>query len=275
MPHAWYDTQSYNALTTASSYGANTVRIVWSTSGTAARLQQIINRAKALKMVSVVEMHDVTGSDSAAALNNMANYFAQNDVKAVLQNNTKYALVNIANEWGSASLSDTAWRDAYKTAITTIRNAGITNTIVIDGSGWGQYVSPIKNYGAALLSHDPQHNLLFSVHMYGAWNNSSTIGTELQNVKNLGLAIIVGEFGYNYNNGNNNLGTTVNAQEIMNQCQAKGIGYLAWSWTGNDSANAWLDLVSSSNWTTLTSWGNLVFNGTNGIASTSVRASVF
>ncbi|WP_238162658.1 cellulase family glycosylhydrolase [Cohnella sp. AR92] len=274
-PHIWYDSQSYSALADIAAKGANAVRIVWSTSGTASRLQQIIDRCKELHMVAIVELHDVTGSNDASRLNDMAAYFTQSAVKTVINNNTKYALVNIANEWGGNDLSDTAWRDAYKTAISTLRNAGVNNTIVVDASGWGQNASPIKAYGSALLSHDPDHNIMFSLHMYGSWNDASRIGTELQAIQNLGLAVMIGEFGYNYNNGNNNLGTTVNAQEVMNQAQSKGIGYLAWSWTGNDSSNAWLDLASSSDWKTLTSWGNLVFYGTNGIASTSQAASVY
>jgi len=274
-PHAWYDAQAYNALTTIANYKANTVRIVWSTSGSASRLQQIIDRCKQLGLIAVVELHDVTGINDANRLNDMAHYFARADIKPVLINNAKYVIVNIANEWGDHNLSDTAWRDAYKTAITTIRNAGINNTIMIDASGWGQNASPIKTQGQALLNHDPHHNVMFSIHMYGSWNDSSRIGTELQAIKNLGLAVIVGEFGWNYNNGNNNLGSRVNAQEILNQAQSKGIGYLAWSWTGNNSENAWLDLVSGSDWTTLTSWGNLVFNGTNGIQATSSKASVY
>ncbi|MDQ0196884.1 cellulase family glycosylhydrolase [Paenibacillus wynnii] len=273
--HAWYDTQSYNALSTINNNKANTVRIVWTLSGTASRLQQIVDRCKELGLVAMIELHDGTGSDDAVLLNQLAQYFTRSDIKPILTSNEKYVLVNIANEWGGNSLSDTAWRDAYKTAISTLRNGGIHNTLVVDASGWGQNSSPIKAYGNTLLSHDPDHNTMFSIHMYGSWNDSSRIGTELQAIKNLGLAVMIGEFGYNYNNGNNNLGCTVNAQEVMNQAQSKGIGYLAWSWAGNDSSNAWLDLVSSSDWQTFTSWGNLVFNGTNGIKATSVKASIF
>ncbi|WP_339234135.1 cellulase family glycosylhydrolase [Paenibacillus sp. FSL R5-0517] len=274
-PHAWFDTQAYTALTTINNNKANTVRIVWSLSGSASRLQQIVDRCKELGLVAMIELHDATGSDDATKLNQLAQYFTRSDIKPILTNNEKYVLVNIANEWGSANLSDTGWRDAYKTAISTIRNAGIHNTIVVDASGWGQNSSPIKTQGKALLNHDPDHNILFSIHMYGSWNDASRIGNELQAIKNLGLAVIVGEFGYNYNNGNNNLGSQVNTQEVLNQAQAKEIGYLAWSWTGNDTANSWLDLVSSSDWQTFTPWGNLVFNGANGIKATAVKASVF
>lgn len=49
---------------------------------------------------------------------------------------------------------------------------------------------------------------------------------------------------------------------------------MAWSWTGNDSSNSWLDMTTGD-WQMLTSWGNLVVNGTNGIQATSVKATVF
>lgn len=274
-PHAWYDTQAYDALTAIAATGANTVRIVWQTSGTAARLQQIVDRCKALKLVAVVELHDVTGSNDANRLNDMAKYFASSAIKTILVNNQKYVIVNIANEWGGSDLTDAAWASAYKTAISTLRNAGIPNTIMIDGSGWGQNSSPIKAYGQTLLNYDPSHNVMFSIHMYGSWNDTSRIGNEMWNIQQLGLALTVGEFGYNYNNGSNNLGCKVDYQEIMNQATWKGVGYMAWSWTGNDSSNAWLDLASSGDWKTLTTWGNNVVNGTNGIKATSKKATVY
>ncbi|WP_226002451.1 cellulase family glycosylhydrolase [Paenibacillus sp. BJ-4] len=111
--------------------------------------------------------------------------------------------------------------------------------------------------------------------IYANYNDSSKIGSELQAIKDKGLAVIVGEFGYNYNNGNNSLGTTVNPYEVMMQSQEKGISYLAWSWTGNNSENAWLALVNSSDWKTPTAWGNTVLNDANSSKNTSKTASVY
>jgi len=80
----------------------------------------------------------------------------------------------------------------------------------------------------------------------------------LSTCKNRGIPIIVGEFGYNYNNGNNNLGCKVDALYLMQTCRNLGIGFIAWSWTGNNSENAWLDMTSPSDWKTLTYWGKMV-----------------
>lgn len=281
-PHIWWDTESYNALATIRSYSANSVRIVWETKGRAARLKQILERCKQLKLIAVVELHDVTckkgesdRNNDPKRLNDMAKYFAREDISTVLKSYSKYTLINIANEWGDHKLTDTAWLDGYKTAITTVRTAGLTNPIIIDSSGCGQNSSPIKKYGKALLEHDPNKNVLFSIHMYGKWNDAGDIGKELNAIKNMGLCVIIGEFGYNYKNGHNNLDCKVDAFEVMKQSNLNDIGYLAWSWSGNDRKNAWLNLAEASDWKTLTEWGDHVFNSEYGIKKTSKLASIF
>ena len=55
---------------------------------------------------------------------------------------------------------------------------------------------------------------------------------------------------------------------------ACGIGYIAWSWTGNNADTAQLDLAAD--WEgPLTPWGESVLLGENGITETSVKASIF
>jgi hypothetical protein len=194
-------------------------------------------------------------------------------VAAVLKKHERYLLINIANEWGSWYKTDVQWKDEYKTPISIIRNAGLTTTIVIDGPQWGQNGSAGRTYGQELLNYDPQHNLLFSIHMYGSWNNAADINNIMASYKNANLPLVIGEFGYNFNNGNNNLGCMVNHGLLMQYAQQYGYGYLAWSTKGNDSANAWLDM--STDWTNLTWWGNEVFYHTYGIYNTAQVASVF
>jgi hypothetical protein len=52
-----------------------------------------------------------------------------------------------------------------------------------------------------------------------------------------------------------------------------GIGYMAWSTGGNDSANAWLDLMT--NWSCTTSWGNTVWYRQYGISNTAQRTPIY
>ena len=253
--HIWWDSQAYSALETIKEQGFNAVRIIWQTNGTAARLKQIIDRCKALGLKPIPELHDVTGGTNPADIERMVNYWI--GCKTVL---SKDIWINIANKWGPTG--GTLWRDAYKNAISKIRAAGLNNPLVIDAPGWGQDSQCIKAYGRELLNHDPLRNIVFSIHMYDRWNDPAKVRTELTAIKQLGLPVIIGEFGYNYQNGNNNLNCRVDAAALITICKELGIGYLAWSWCGNNSENAWLDLTD--NWGDLTPWGKLVVNAMKG-----------
>lgn len=268
-PHIWFDTAAFNALTDLAAKRVNCVRIVWDRSGSATRLDQIISRCEALKIVPMVELHNGTGSTSAAELNANAQYYANN--AAVMIRHQRSILINIGNEWGNNSVTPAQWRDAYRTAITTIRRAGIVTTLVCDGPNWGQSATAALTFGQELLDFDPQHNLLFSVHMYGSWNNTASIGTTMASFKSRNLPLLIGEFGWNFNNGNNNLGCRVDHRALLNFAAQNGVGTLAWSLNGNNAENAWLDLTT--NWTTPRSpWGVDIFNN---IASRARVASIF
>lgn len=273
-PHVWYDAQSYNVLGNLAGRKTNLIRVVWTTGGSASRLDQILTAIEAQKMVPMVELHDGTGSNNASLLQSMANYWTRTDILAILKKHERFLLLNIANEWGDSSKTPQQWSNDYKQPITTIRNAGLTTTIVIDNPGYGQNGAAGVQYGAGLVSHDPRHNLLFSIHAYGMYNNANDIYSAISAYKNSNLALVFGEFGYNYNNGANNLNSKVDALKLMEWSQQFGVGYVAWSTTGNDSANAWLDLMKSD-WTTTTSWGNTVWYSQYGISNTAVKASVF
>lgn len=248
-PHIWFDSQSFTALDAIKNNGFNTVRIVWSTSGSGYRLGQIINQCKSLGLKPIPELHDVTGGTNGTDIDRMVNYWIS--IKDYIPGDV---WINIANEWGPSNSS--TWRDAYIKGIQKMRSNWIYNTVVVDAGGWGQDNQDILNYGPAILSSDS--NVVFSIHMYGSWNDNSKVNSFLYNCKNKGIPIMVGEFGYNYNNGNNNLSCKVDAANVMSVCNSLGIGYIAWSWCGNNSENAWLDLTN--NWGDLTSWGKLVKN---------------
>jgi mannan endo-1,4-beta-mannosidase len=271
-PHAWYVKQSYESLDKIAELKANCVRIVWQLYGRTSQLDSVIQRCIELEMIPMIELHDATGSPKAEKLLETVSYYAKPDVKEVLLKYDKYLLINLANEWGDYFVTAEYWKTSYMQAIDMLRKAGIKTTLVIDGPAWGQRIQPIIQYGKALLDYDPQKNLLFSVHVYYLWSQPVTIDTALQKVYDASLPLIIGEFGYNYNKGENNLKCTVDHKSLLHECQELGIGYIAWSWAGNDNLNSWLDL---SDWKTLTWWGKEIFEKENGITSTSKKASVF
>lgn len=274
-PHAWFGERAYQALDYIQETGSNTIRIVWQTSGKDAELERIISRCIELKMVPMVELHDVTGNTSKDRLVAMAQWYSRPERVAMLKKYEKYLLLNIANEWGDNAMTSQYWFDAYKAAVSVMRDAGYLATLVVDAPGWGQNIAPFLEKGQELIDSDPMNNILLSVHMYGSWNSPEKIEKDLKSAKEKKLPLIVGEFGYNYKDGDNNLGCKADHKTILSTCAALGYGYMPWSWTGNNRENQWLDIVDPSDWKTLTWWGNEVVNGKYGITASARRCRVF
>lgn len=273
--HIWFGEKAYDALDAIAGIGANTVRIVWNTKGEDAALERIIRRCIELQMVPMVELHDVTGSTSGERLVDMARWYSEPARAAMLRKYERYLLVNVANEWGAHEVSTELWLSSYTQAVQLMRETGYQTTLVVDAPGWGQNITPIIKAGQSLVDADPAHNILFSIHMYGSWNCAGRVERKLAKCHKLQLPIIVGEFGYNYANGKNNLRCRVDHTTILSTCNTLGLGYMPWSWTGNNQENQWLNLVSPSDWSTLTWWGEQVVSGSGGITETSCKASIF
>ena len=283
VPLAWFiNDVNGNIANIRRTTNANTLRIVVSTSTADADWQTCVRNCINNRMIPMVELHSVTGSNSPADLQRMADWWASKASFLTQSGISRYILVNIANEWGDWYMSSpnhdpagTVWRDAYISAIRTIRNAGINTTIVVDAPGYGQdnKVNTLLSYAPAVQAADPRRNILFSLHMYCEWRvgGSSSITTDLPRVKNAGIPIMVGEFGYQHSTDGN---CDVNETQLMSTCQSNGIGWLAWSWKGNGSSVAYLDLSRDWAGTSLTTWGNTVVNGANG-TKTAATASVF
>lgn len=270
--HIYFDASNqylaYQALDEIAAYGVNTIRIVWMTTGSASNLARIIRRVVELHMIPMVELHDVTGGTTNEGLLQMAQYLVRADVKQVLLAYQDFLLVNIANEW-----SGTDFRNGYLAAISVLRLAGVNHTLVIDANNFGQNVDSILTDGGALLDGDTQHNLLFSLHMYQDYSTSVTgrahITSALQQPTTAGLPLIVGEFGWQAG------GTAVDSAFIMSECVRLGLGYIAWSWKGNNQSLAYLDMAVDWPGQTLTNWGTDVLKGVSGIGPTAKTASLF
>jgi mannan endo-1,4-beta-mannosidase len=274
-PHIWFSAKANKALITLSDLNANTIRIIWETKGSPGKLKKTLKKCIELKMIPMVELHDATGDSSTEKLMQMVAYYTGTRVKNVLLPFEKYLLINIANEWGDHNVTSDHWKASYIKVVAAMRNAGYKTTLVIDAPGWGQKLEPVLQCGKELLQSDPLHNLLFSVHMYGSWNDSQKIDHELQKAYDDSIPLIVGEFGYNFDKGNNNLHCMVDHTVILRKCNELQYGYIPWSWTGNNKENAWLNLAEKRDWKTLTWWGRQVFEGEYGIKKTAKRASVF
>jgi mannan endo-1,4-beta-mannosidase len=294
-PHVYFDTGAqylaYDALDPIASYGTNTVRVVWDTTtlagvppvavpAPASLLAEDLFRIVQLNMVPMVELQGATGLSDTASLLAMADYYIRPEVKQVLVNFQDYLLINIANEWSGTN----NYESAYVQAINLLRSNGINHTLVIDAPAFGEIVTSEATRAAdisawfanaaALLQADPLHNLLFSVHMYDFYP-ATTPATVDQVLTFAGvgttLPLVVGEFGWMHD------GISIAWNEVMTECQARGIGYLGWSWFGNATGTSVQDLNMVASWggPLTTPWGTGIMQGTNSVQATSQKASIF
>jgi len=270
--HCWYKEEDLTAFDAISDTGANCIRIVLANGvqwdkDEADEVRKLIEMAKERNMVAIVEVHDGTGDDSIETFRSITNYWV--DIADVLKGTEGYCILNIANEW-VGSWNSTIWRDGYTEAIPKLREAGIKNVIMVDAAGWGQYGRSIRVNGLEVFESDPDRNTMFSVHMYGlSGKNELTIKYNLEGATNQNLCVCVGEFGYKHSDGE------VDEDYIMQYCEEKGIGTLAWSWKGNSGGVEYLDM--SNDWEgkdLSTEWGEKVIFGEYGIKNTSKKVII-
>ncbi|GGP77262.1 glycoside hydrolase family 5 protein [Saccharothrix coeruleofusca] len=273
--HTWYTGRTTQALKDIKALGANTVRVVLSsgdrwTRNNADDVAGVIAQCKANRLICVLEVHDTTGygeQSGAVSLAKAVDYWIS--VRSALAGQERYVLLNIGNEpYGNNNY--TAWTADTRDAITRLRSAGFTHTIMVDAPNWGQdWAFTMRDNAASVFDADPQRNTIFSIHMYGVFDTATEINDYLNRFVSAGLPILVGEFGHDHSDGN------PDEDAIFATTQRLGLGYLAWSWSGNGGGVEYLDLVTDFDAARLTSWGQRAFNGANGIKATSREASVY
>ncbi|WP_405095083.1 cellulase family glycosylhydrolase [Micromonospora sp. NBC_01412] len=272
--HTWYQQQT-SSFANIKALGANTVRVVlasgdrWAKND-AADVANVISLCKANKLICVLEVHDTTGygeQSGAITLDRAVDYWLS--ISSALAGQEKYVIVNIGNEpYGNQGYG--TWATDSANAIKRLRTAGLTHTIMVDAPNWGQDWSfTMRDNAASVFAADPQKNTVFSIHMYGVFDTAAEISDYLGRFRTAELPIVVGEFGFDHSDGNPDEDT------ILSYSQANGIGYLGWSWSGNGGGVEYLDMATNFNPAALTTWGQRIFNGANGIRATAKEASVY
>jgi mannan endo-1,4-beta-mannosidase len=275
-PYAWYPSQT-GAFADIKSFGANTVRVVlgsgqrWGPTS-AAEVANVVSLCKQSRLICVLEAHDTTGygeESAAASLDQAASYWIS--VASALKGQENYVVINLGNEpFGNNQQVSATWASATSNAIARLRGAGLQHLLMADAPMWGQdWQNIMRDNAASVLAADPQHNTVFSIHMYGVYDTAAEITAYFDAFRTAGLPLVVGEFGNMHTDGNPDEDT------IMAEAQARGLGYLGWSWSGNSSDVAYLDLVNGFDPASLTAWGERFLTGVNGVRQTSKEATIY
>lgn len=233
---------------------ANSVRIVWLTAladGTptdAEILDNLITNARQNHLIPMIELHDATGDLSR--LQDLVDYWVWPVVTSLIQKHEAYLLVNIGNEVGDWTVTEAQFTAAYTPAVQALRAAGIHVPLVVDAPDWGKNLAALDSCAAGLLAADPDHNLLFSVHLYWPLScgfDANKIRTSLEASVTLGYPLIVGEFSQyggdpqSCNHPPANIcgpEGEIDYQAILSVCHDNELGWYAWEWgPGNDQGD--------------------------------------
>jgi mannan endo-1,4-beta-mannosidase len=286
-PYVWFkDSQATDAkLVDIAGVGSNAVRIVMATGGQWARtsgneVSQLISWAKQNKMVALLEVHDSTGfpeQGPAEDPQNAVDYWLSSDIRAAIDGEEAYVLINIANEaFGNGANKDedsTRWESFYTGAVAELRTAGLKHTLVVDAPNWGQDWQWIMRDGEGaqhIMHADPDKNVAFSVHMYQIFDQASVVQTYMDNFLSSGLPLIVGEFAADHGDSGD-----VAEGTILDEAMARGVGYLGWSWSGNGAGLESLDITQNFDVGSLSTWGGILINDPNGITASSTICTCF
>jgi mannan endo-1,4-beta-mannosidase len=232
----WMADNGIGELAELAKTGANCARIVLDMNHNAAFTEPIIQACLSNKMIPIIEIHDFTGNPNnipTAILPQAAAYWIASDRLALIQKYQNYLIVNLANEpesWNGTTEDD--YYQANKTAIITMRNAGIQCPIMIDGMHFGQDHLFFVHKGATLLSDDPLHKLLYSVHAYWIGETTTDIDTRFNEMNQANLPFVIGELAKNADGA---AAESVKYQYIMEKTQTYNMGWLAWWWGNLDA----------------------------------------
>ncbi|MFF1296124.1 MULTISPECIES: cellulase family glycosylhydrolase [unclassified Streptomyces] len=271
--YTWYPNET-QSLADVKALGANTVRVVladghrW-TANSASDVANVVTQCKANKLICVLEVHDTTGygEDAAAGtLDQAADYWI--NLKNVLAGQENYVIINIGNEpWGNTDPA--GWTAPTTAAIKKLRAAGFEHTIMVDAPNWGQDWQGVMRANAqSVYAADTTGNLIFSIHMYSVFDTAAEITDYLNAFVTAKLPLVIGEFG-----GPADQWGDPDEDTMLATAEQLGLGYLAWSWSGN--TDPILDLSIDFDPTRLSAWGQRIFNGVNGIAQTSKEATIY
>jgi mannan endo-1,4-beta-mannosidase len=269
-PHVWYTGQT-RAFADVKALGANTLRVVLGSGkrwGPSNDVANVIALCKANKLICVLEVHDTTGygEDSAAAtLDEAVNYWISQ--KSVLVGQESYISINIGNE-PIGNTNPQQWTAATTAAIQKMRANGFQHMLMVDAPNWGQdWQNVMRDNAQTVLDSDTQKNTVLSIHMYSVYSNGQTIIDYLDKFQNSGWPLVIGEFGWQFAAGE------VDSETLLAQADARGLGYIGWSWSGN--TDPILDMALNFDPAQLTTWGQRIFNGAHGIKATAKEASVY
>ena len=246
------------ALPEIAKTGANSVRLFWFASHGVeiSEAEPAISRAIQSGMLPILEMHDSTCTWQLDAI---LSYWTSPAAIALIQKYQSQLIINIANEPSPPSAHE--FKSKYSAVIKQMRNAGIHTPLMIDGGDCGRDYSILLSEGNALVEADPDHNLIFSAHLYDRMS-AAAYHALFSAAAAKKLTLVVGEFA---SKTPPDCRAALDYAALVTQANEHGIGWLSWSWGNDDPDTDWnegdcgeFDMATTFSFDALRGWGKEV-----------------
>jgi len=214
-------------------------------------LDAIIKGFTERRIVVMLELHDYTGN--WPPLENDGGYITTDSDHEIIRplrdlkawwgdkaerfKDNPYVWFNIMNEPGADDSKESAdmWFKVHDIVIEAIRATGAKNIIVLDDHGWGQasgYIGGKESYASAVIRMGPainkkHDNIVYSLHVYDGWTDGKKrFDRYFQDAKDLGLCVILGEFGVS----GDNVWQYNAVKSMYDSAIPHNIGRMYWAW---------------------------------------------
>ncbi len=235
--------------------GANAVRIVWTIKdGTMEELDNVITLCIKEKIIPVIELHDATCKWEKELFDKMTAYWTDKKMVSIIKKHEKYLMINYGNEIGGWNIPLEDYEKTYISIVKKMRKAGIIVPIIIDMFKCGQDLTPYLVCGENILKADPEHNVIFSVHMWWTDGNPERVRQAFDAAQYVNAPLIVGEFAH----AGVGCSGSIPYQTIIEECHKNETGWLAWEWGPGNTDCATMDMTKDGTYNTLYGWGKEV-----------------
>jgi mannan endo-1,4-beta-mannosidase len=247
--------------------GANAIRIQPQTDLPASDVDAIIGQAVQHNMVVYVSNNGLS-TDSSHLYS--TTWIANPDIRAVLLK-PEYAAHLIIDALPEPPYDDRArWRAEAISQIAYARGLGYTHPLALMGNLYGRDLPAILSEGAAILATDPLRRVQFIWEAYWGPPYESRYGMTLTAGLNAAAAAAF-PIGFGLINWSEvSCSVLLDYQANMATAQANGLSWTWWDWVL--PGYRCFDLSTNGFANSLTTAGQRVVNGPNGIAATSQKA---
>ena len=248
------------ALAEIAKTGANAVRLFWYAARGVAITEAEAAISEAIKqhMLPILVMGDTTCEWETDKLDEIEAYWTSPEAVALIDRHKANLIINVADEPSAPNAP--AFKLKYTSMLKAIRTAGIHVPVMIDGAECGREYGMLLSQGPALLQADPDHNLVFSAHLYNPMS-ASDLAKVYGDFAAAKLAFVVGAFGNKQRPG---CSAALEYQALISEAQKQSVGWLAWSWGDDDPSKRWnsecgeFDMTSTFAFDSLEGWGKEV-----------------